>query len=196
MNKGTKKIRRRKRKCHCCGDLYKPDPRVESKQMYCCAPECRKASQAASWARWFNRPENKDYYKGPEQVEKTQDWRRQNPGYWKKATTTKNALPKEITAQDAVMQGDSTGLNCDALPKEILSQPALLVGLIANLTGSALPKEIAESSMRFLHLGQDILGIVPGISPKGGLDGNEMYYMSGKVAACTAAVQLGGPPTG
>lgn len=196
MNKGTKRNRQRKRKCHCCGGLYKPDPRVKIKQMYCCAPECRKASQAASWASWFNRPENRDYYKGPEQIAKTQDWRRRNPGYWRKATTTKNALPKEITAQDAGMQGDSASLNFDALPKEIFSQQALLVGLIANLTGSALPKEIAESSRRFIHLGQDILGIVPGINPKGGLNGTEAYYMSGEVAACTATVQLGGSPTG
>jgi len=196
MKKERKRIRQRKRKCRNCGELYKPDARSRKKQKYCYAPECRKASQATSWRRWFNRPENKDYYKGGEQVERTQDWRRRNPGYWRRGTKEENALPKEISAQSTDREEDTPILAADALPKEILAQPALIAGLIANLTGSTLPKDIAKSSRQFLLLGQDILGTGLGINPKGDRDDEKTNYMPREVAAGAATVQLGGPPIG
>ncbi len=78
----------------------------------------------------------------------------------------------------------------------MLSQPALIVGLIASLTGSTLPKDIAKSSRKFLDFGQDILGIVPGINPKGGRDDEKTHYMPREAAAGAATVQLGGSPPG
>ena len=168
MKERRKRIRQRKRKCRNCRELYKPDPRAKKMQKYCSAPDCKRASQAASWSKWFYRPENRDYYTGPEQVERTQEWRRRNPQYWQKVSKEDDALPKEIATQPVANQCDTPSLTCDALPNEILAQPALIVGLIANLTGSALPKDIAESSRQFLHLGLDILGTGPGINPKGG----------------------------
>ncbi len=194
MKKGRKKIRQRKRKCSNCGELYRPDVRSKGKQKYCSSPECRKASQAESWGKWFNRPENRDYYKGSDQVERTREWRRQNPGYWRRVAKAENALPNVITVQSVDAERDASILASDALPKDILSQPALMVGLIASLTGSALPKDIAKSSRKFLDFGQDILGIGPGIEPKGGRDDEKTHYMPRAAAAGAATVQLGGSP--
>lgn len=188
MKNEERKIRHRKRKCRNCGELYKPDPRAKKKQKYCSAPECQKASQAASWNRWRKRPENEDYYKGEAQVNRTREWRRRNPGYWKRWSIKKNALPNEITAQTPDIKEDSTCLASDALPKEILLQPALIAGLISTLTGSALPKDIAESSRHFIILGHDILGIGSGINPKGGYDDDKTCYMSAANAACAETV--------
>ncbi len=188
MKNEQRKIRHRKRKCRNCGELYKPDSRAKKKQKYCSADECRKASQAASWKRWHEKPENLDYYKGEAQVEKTKEWRRMNPGYWKRWSKKKNALPKEITAQASDIQEDSSYLASDALPKEILLQPALIAGLISSLTGSALPKDIAESSRRFILLGHDILGVGSGINPKGGYDDDKTCYMSAANSACAETV--------
>ena len=196
MKNEQRKIRHRKRKCRNCGELYKPDPRAKKKQKYCSVDECQKASQAASWKRWRRKPENGDYYKGEAQVERTREWRRMNPGYWKRGSIKKNALPNEITSQTSGIQADSSCLTFDALPKEILLQPALIAGLISSLTGSALPKDIAESSRRFILLGHDILGIGSGINPKGGYDDDKTCYMSTTAAECAEAIQLGGSPVG
>lgn len=196
MKNDKTKIRYRKRKCRNCGELYKPDPRARKKQRYCSASECRKASQASSWRRWREKAENRDYYKGEDQVNRTREWRNNNPLYWKKGDKSENALPKESMAQVADAQQDRSELTYNALPKEMFVQPAMVVGLIASLTGSTLPKEIAESSMRFLLLGHDILGIGSGINPKGGRDDDKTCYMPAATAACSETVQLGGSPLG
>jgi len=169
--------RKRRRKCRNCGELYRANPRSQGRQKYCSAPECRKASQAESWRKWFNRPENRDYYMGARQVARTQAWRQRNPCYWRKRSKETNALPKVCLSQSIDNKADTCSLTPDALPKGILSQPALIVGLIANLTGSALPKDIAESSRQFLHLGQDILGTEPGNNPNGGRYDGKADYM-------------------
>ena len=53
-------------------------------------PECRKASKTASQKRWLQKPENQDYFCGPENVKRVQLWREDNPGYWRgKRKTTK-----------------------------------------------------------------------------------------------------------
>ena len=188
MRNEQTKIRHRKRKCRNCGELYKPDPRAKKKQKYCSADECRKASQTASWKRWRQKPENRDYYKGEDQVDRTRAWRHINPGYWKRWSIKKNALPNEITSQVPDMQEDSSCLASGALPNEILLQSALIAGLISTLTGSALPKDIAESSRLFILLGHDILGIGSGINSKGGYDDDKTCYMSAANAACAETV--------
>jgi len=184
--------RRRRRKCRCCGHLYMPDARRARVQKYCDKPECRKASQARSWHQWFMKPGNRDYYKGKDEVDRVRQWRAKHPGYWKRGTKPENALPKIRDVQVTEDQVDTTILATDALPKMIMSEPALAVGLIASLTGSALPKDIEETSRRFVTLGQDILGINPGISPKGGRrDGRKESSGSRSAEASAQSVQLG-----
>lgn len=79
-------------------------------------------------------------------------------------------------------------LSCCALQDVLVPQPALIAGLIASLTGNALQDDIAESSRRFILLGQDILGIGPGIEPRGGRDDEKTHYMSREATAGAATV--------
>ena len=58
--------KQRQRKSLNCGQLYRPDPRNLRHQRYCTAPTCRKASKAASQARWRSKPQNRNYFHGPE----------------------------------------------------------------------------------------------------------------------------------
>ena len=46
-------MRRRRRKCRHCGQLFRPDPRNLRHQRYCSARACRRASKAASQRRWL-----------------------------------------------------------------------------------------------------------------------------------------------
>ena len=55
-----------KRKCLCCGDFFPPDHRNVRYQCYCCKSACRKESKAQSQRRWLQRPENQNYFRGPE----------------------------------------------------------------------------------------------------------------------------------
>ena len=51
-------MKRRRRKCLNCGQLFRPDPRSARHQRYCSTPPCRKASKAASQTRWLSKPQN------------------------------------------------------------------------------------------------------------------------------------------
>ena len=53
-----------RRKCRCCRQLFRPDPRNRHHQYYCSAPTCRAASKAASQANWLAQPENQNYFRG------------------------------------------------------------------------------------------------------------------------------------
>ena len=59
---------RTRRKCRHCGQLFRPDPRNLRHQRYCSAKECCRASKAASQRRWLAKAENRDYFRGPEQM--------------------------------------------------------------------------------------------------------------------------------
>ena len=66
---------RTRRKCRHCGQLFRPDPRNLRHQRYCSAKECRRASKAASQRRWLAKAENRDYFRGPEQMARVRAWR-------------------------------------------------------------------------------------------------------------------------
>jgi hypothetical protein len=65
-------MKRGKRKCLCCEEIFQPDPRNRHHQRYCSKPACQRASHAASQRRWLNKPENRDYFRGPIHVARVQ----------------------------------------------------------------------------------------------------------------------------
>ena len=75
----------KKKKCRNCKYLFVPDPRNQNRQEYCDKTECLKASKAASQKKWLTKPENKDYFTGPDNVKRVQEWRKKNPDYWKRS---------------------------------------------------------------------------------------------------------------
>jgi hypothetical protein len=72
------------RKCLSCGELFRPDARNVRRQKYCSQPACRKASKAASQRAWLAQPQNRDYFRGPENVLRVKLWRAAHPGYWRR----------------------------------------------------------------------------------------------------------------
>ncbi len=77
----------RKRKCKHCHVFFPPDPRNAWHQEYCYKPECRKASKAESRRRWLQKPENVNHFRWRENVLRVQEWRKANPGYWRRKTS-------------------------------------------------------------------------------------------------------------
>jgi hypothetical protein len=128
-----------RRKCKCCLKFFRPDPCNRRHQRYCAAPPCRRASKAASQARWLGKPANQGYFRDPWHVARVRAWRSRNPGYWRKGQRPATALQDVITAQ-----------------------PAVLIGLIAHLVGTPLQEDLVRTTDRLLRLGQDILAMSQG----------------------------------
>ena len=148
-------------KCLSCKKLFRADPRNARHQKYCSEPSCRKASKAASRCAWLAKPENQDYFRGPENVVRVQAWRAAHPEYWRRPAgqRTRNPIALQDLCQTQAVEitEDSKGVSQPALQDLLLDQPAVLIGFIAQFTGSALQDDIVRSTRRLVELGQDIL---------------------------------------
>lgn len=168
---------KRKRKCKHCRQLFIPDCRNAKKQEYCSQPECRKKSKAASQRKWRAKAENRDYFKGPDNVKRVQEWRRRNPGYWRKRDKPEEPLQDHLSSKTTKIQDVTSQLTLNALQDLLLSQDTVLLGLLASLSGSALQDDIVTCGRRMQQLGQDILS--QPFCCKGGSHGNrEKTYPS------------------
>ncbi len=151
----------KKKQCRHCRRVFIPDHRNRDRQNYCRKTECRKASKAASQKKWLSKPENTDYFKGTDHVERAQAWRKKNQNL--KSGKPKNvvALQDSLQAQVVEKKREScqfavkTGLLQDSL----IMQPAIIVGLISNFIGSTLQEDISETLLRMQQSGQVILNL-------------------------------------
>ena len=156
----------KKKRCRHCRRLFIPDHRNRDRQKYCKRAMCRRASKAASQQNWLNKPENKNYFRGALNVQRVQEWRRQNPGYWKKRPNQKIALQDPLTAQHLEKHKDKHQFAAIALQDLLTVQPAVLIGLISKFIGSSLQDDIARTILLMQQSGQDILYLQP--QSKGG----------------------------
>jgi hypothetical protein len=191
----------RKRKCPYCKTFFHPDHRNVTRQRYCSKPDCRQASKVDSQHRWWHKPENRDYFKGTEHVQRVRQWRREHPGYWRRpspqASEAPYALQETLMPQGVANQTLETSLakaENHALQDSFFMQPAVLVGLIAHLTGLALQEDIAATARRLQQLGDDILGYSP--HRQGGVHHAQATPLVGQTPTAAPAIQLGGSTLG
>jgi hypothetical protein len=178
-----------KRKCLCCGEFYAPDHRNLRHQRYCPKPACRKESKAQSQRRWQQRPENQNYFRSPENCERVKDWRKRNPGYWrKKKSATQGPLQEVFRTQPAQNEELTSKIVPDALQDLFSMQPAVVVGLISMMTGSALQEDIVSTVGVLVRKGRDILGMNPGSETTRPNDENQTPSLSATAANCAASV--------
>ncbi len=164
----------KRKKCRHCHRLFVPDHRNKNRQRYCKKPECRKASKADSQKRWNQKPENVDYFRGPDNVERVQQWRKDNPGYWrKKPENSGDALQDPLNRQHIDKTVNITDFANRALQDLVTGQPTVLIGIIAQLTGYALQDDIAMAVRRMQQLGDDILNP----QYQGGRHGSQTSYL-------------------
>ena len=181
--------KQRRLRCLHCNELYRPDPRARDRQRFCSAPECRRESKRQSQARWRAKPENQDYFKGSEQVDRVRHWRRAHPGYWRTPPQGEEPLQDDSPSQPAGDEQDKGNFILEALQDDSWMQHLVLLGLISNLTGSALQDDMVGTIRKLHTLGSDVLGKVPGTQPKGPHEAQKTH--STRPAAPSAgAVQL------
>ena len=188
--------RNSKRKCRHCKELFRPDPCNVGRQKYCSKLGCRKASIANSQRRWRSKPENRDYFRGPDHIRRVQQWRKAHPGYWRRNKPDgEEALQDPSNEKPPQTQNLTDHLPRSALQDLLSGQPLVLLGLIANLTGSALQDDIASTTRRLRQLGDDILN--PPIQRQGGQHGIQPPpTMPTTATAHAKTVQLGRSPPG
>jgi hypothetical protein len=178
-----------KRKCLCCGDFFPPDHRNMRHQRYCSKPACRKESKAQSQRRWLQSAENQNYFRGPENRQRVKDWRKRNPGYWRKKNSSSQVPLQEVfQAQVAHNEEPSPKEAPDALQDLFSMQPAVVVGLISMMTGSALQEDIVSTVGVLVRKGRDILGVNPGSKTTRPNDENQTTSLSATAANCAASV--------
>lgn len=149
----------RRRKCAHCRALFFPDPRRRLKHRFCCAPTCRKASKAESQRRWLAKPENKNWWRGPVNVQHVQEWRRAHPGYWRRRKNQRSdALQDMSMSQVPAGKGGSSKLTRRALQETWRGQSPLVLGLIAQFTGVTLQEEMAGITGQLIARGTALLG--------------------------------------
>ena len=161
--------RSRQRKCRHCRELFRPDARNLRHQHYCGQAACRKASKAASQRRWLSKADNRDYFRGPANVQRVRGWRAAHPGYWRRyKNPSESALQADSLAQHTDVNEKSGLLVNTALQDLLSAQSVVLLGLIANLTGSVQQDHTARTGQRLQQLGRDILN--GGLKPQGDVD--------------------------
>ncbi len=183
----------KKNKCCNCGELFIPDYRNTKRQHYCKKPGCRKASKKASQRKWLTKPENENYFRSAENVKRVQEWRKKNPGYWKRSRKG-NALQDSLKLQDTENTGDNGDFKRDALQDFLRTQPPVIIGLIANFTGSALQDDIASTLLCMQKYGQDIL--YPQPTTKGDKNDRKITDFKKSGAQSTQEFQLDRSPPG
>jgi hypothetical protein len=131
-----------------CGEIFTVDARNRGRQKYCAKRDCRAVGKAARQRRWVGKPENRDYFSGPEHVDRVRTWRAAHPGYWRSHRRGRQlALQDALTPQVIETSKDLTSL---ALQDALRSQGPVLIGLIAHLSDSALQDSMPNSAWRLL----------------------------------------------
>ncbi len=139
------------RKCPHCHTFFKPHPRSKGRQKYCSHPDCQKIRKRLSHQKWLKKPANQNYFKGPDNIQRVQHWRVNNPGYsTRRYCGTDNAPPLQdpLITQATDNKAKKPVLKPHPLQDALMAQPFVLIGLIAHLTGSTLQDDIVLTSRK------------------------------------------------
>ena len=174
-----KKIRRRR--CKHCDDLYKPDPRNLKRQKFCRKSKCKDASKRYSQQKWLKKSKNKDHFSGPVNVIRVQQWREQNPGYWKckkskKATPLiEGALRETLSVNTNTGKGFSIDLMQNALQDSLSAETLVIIGFDTQLNKIALQEIIDFTDQGAVKSVSDVLKKLIG-QKKGAQYGQILFF--------------------
>jgi len=151
-------------KCLCCQQVFQCAPFNLGRQKFCDKPACRLASKRASQRRWLSKSENKDHFRGGANVQRVQEWRKANPGYWrrrpKKAPDAlQDFAPGQTPVIQSVAESDPLELFRGTLQDIAQVQVPLLVGIISQFVDSPLQDDIVGYVRRMVARGQDLLDL-------------------------------------
>jgi hypothetical protein len=135
-----------RRRCRHCRERFIPDYRNAYHQRFCSSAVCQHASKRASQRRWLCKPQNRNYFREPDNSERVRQWRQLHPGYWrtdKHSPTTTG--PGKISAEARTLQ------------EFCRSKAAVLTELVSSLGGYALQEDIGRWASEVVTEAQCIL---------------------------------------
>mgnify|MGYP006865036324 CR=1 FL=1 len=174
-----KKIRQRR--CKNCDDLFKPDHRNLKRQKFCRKSECKEASKCYSQQKWLMKPKNIDHFSGSENVIRVQQWRQQNPGYWKqkisKKTTSliEGALQETLSLKTIAGKGFPNDLIQTALQDSLSAKTLVFISFDTPLNKTALQDIIDFTDQGAVKLVPDVLKKLID-QKKGGQYGQMLFF--------------------
>jgi hypothetical protein len=142
--------------CH-CRQQFLPDYRNAYHQRFCCKPECQQASKCISQRRWLRKPENRNYFRDPDNVAHVQEWRRAHPGYWRTHQHRCASAAAMEPAATPAPEANSTPLPAGTLQDVCRSKLPVLTGLISRLGCCTLQEDIARCAREMVSEAQCIL---------------------------------------
>ena len=157
------KKKTRQHRCKNCNDLFKPDPRNLKRQKFCKKSDCKIASKRYSQQKWLEKPKNKDHFSGPVNVIRVQQWRQENPGYWKRKKVKnanpliKDALQETLSANSTMGKGFLNDLMQTALQDSLSAKTLVIIGFGAQLNKTALQDIIDFTDQGTVKLVPDVL---------------------------------------
>ncbi len=98
------------------------------RQKDCPKAACRRAGKAARQRRWLEKPENQDYFSGPEHVDRVRQWRAAHPGYWRSHRRRGRIALQDALVWQAVEK--TRDFHDFALQDALQCQGPVLIGLI------------------------------------------------------------------
>lgn len=151
---------RAKAKSNClhCNRLFTKDYRNRGRQLFCDERDCRRASKQASQRRWLAKPENRAYFRGPQNADRVRAWRQAHPGYARSKGPATPPLQETCPAQVPLVEPLDPTRHLAPLQDLCRAQEPLLVGLISSFVDSALQEDIAGHLRRLIARGREILG--------------------------------------
>ena len=157
------KKKTRQHRCKNCNDLFKPDPRNLKRQKFCKKSDCKIASKRYSQQKWLEKPKNKDHFSGPVNVIRVQQWRQENPGYWKRKKSKKTTsliegvLQETLSTKTITGKGSSSDLMQNALQDSLSAKTLVIIGFDTQLNKSALQDIIDFTDQGTVKLVPDVL---------------------------------------
>jgi hypothetical protein len=150
-----------KKPCAYCGREFLVDHRIGVRHRFCARPQCRRVSRRISNARWQDKPENRDYHRGPEQVERNRAWRKANPEY--RALQRRNRKLRAKLGRAVSRELAAALLSC-GLQDLNDRQLALVLGIARRVLGPGLQDSMAASLRRLMFEGYAAIGDTDAIS--------------------------------
>jgi hypothetical protein len=171
---------REHRRCPHCWQSFVPDYRNAYHQRFCSKPACQHASKRFSQRRWLRKPQNRSYFREPDNIVRVRDWRREHPGYWRTHQRRCARAPAMEPARTPAPEATSTPLSACTLQDVCRSKLPILTGIVSRLGCCTLQEDIARCATQMVSEAQCILlQCQSRSSPPSQAGGEANYHESG-----------------
>jgi hypothetical protein len=150
------------RPCRICSNSFIANKYAGGRQAVCDDAGCKRKAKKLRQADWCAR--NPDYFRGPENTHRVQQWRRENPDWRQRQAASRSARAGKSSAQTQSCNTPDPGAG---RLQDLVSAPQgpLLVGLASMVSGSVLQDEVQSFFQECLRRGGDLLRPNAGVAP-------------------------------